>query len=301
MARRVKQADGSYCYTENCRIHDRALYDSTGLEAVLADAKETQRQQFTSATAQIFQRKLEVSEKKAQKFAEQTIDTMLGVSGEPSMYVVLEELQRLVMEETLGSYSWHTMDTAKGIHGVLRQQRVISQGDEVILKETGERGTITEGNTTFGGSVRFNPEGMHSPNSFKWFKASDVTKITADQNSLARERILAAPRDALIPTYLVKQMIMEETNKRTRNPQAAREFNKFGDAVHSKSAMLDFCDDLRMEYGEKGMTKRTLLKALRERVDTPYQGLGAALPQANKGFRNILNYLDPQQQKPSGQ
>lgn len=52
MARRVKQADGSYCYTENCRVHNRSLSDSTGLEAVLADAKETQRQQFATTTAE---------------------------------------------------------------------------------------------------------------------------------------------------------------------------------------------------------------------------------------------------------
>lgn len=293
MARRVKQADGSYCYTENCRIHDRSLSDSTGLEAVLADARETQRKQFAKTTAKMFHTTLKVSEKDAQKFADRVIDNMLGINGGPSSMMILEELQRLGREETLGSYAWHTMDTTNAIHNELRRQSVISQGDEVILNETGERGTITEGNTTFGGAVRFNPEGLHSRNSFAWFKADEVTKVTADHDSLARERILAAPRDALIPTHLVKQMVREETNKRTRNPQAAREFTKFGDSVHSKMVMLDFCDDLRLKYGEKGMTKQTLLKELRERVDTPYEGMGAALPQARKAFRNILTYLDP--------
>lgn len=293
MARRVKQADGSYCYTENCRVHNRSLTDSTGLEAVLADAKETQRQQFATTTAEIYQRVLEVKEKDAQKLAERTIDTMLGGGEGASLFVVIEDLQRMSKEERIGSYMWSTMDTAREVQDALRQQTVISQGDEVILKETGERGTISEGNTTFGGNIRFNPENINSRNSFQWFKASDVAKITADQNSLARERILAAPRDALIPPHLVKQMIREETSKRTRNSQAAREFTKFGDSVHSKSVMLDFCDDLRLKYGEKGMTKKTLLKELRERVDTPYEGVGAALPQARKGFRNILSYLDP--------
>lgn len=295
MARRVKQADGSYCYTENCRIHDRALSDSTGLQAVLADAKEAQRKQFATTTAKMFHKTLEVSEKDAKKFADRVIDNMLGINGGPSSMMILEELQRLGREEVLGSYAWHTMDTTNAIHNELRRQSVISQGDEVILNETGERGTITEGNTTFGGAVRFNPEGMHSRNSFAWFKAHEVTKVTADHESLAREQILAAPRDALIPPHLVKQMVREETNKRSRNPQAAREFTKFGDAVHSKSAMLDFCDDLRLKYGEKGMTKQALLKALKERIDTPYEGVGAALPDARKGFRNILSYLDPQQ------
>lgn len=302
MARKVKQADGSYCYTENCRVHDRSYSDSTGLQAVLADTRESQRRQFAATTAEIYQRILVVKEKDAQKMAERTIDTMLGSGPGSSMYIVVEELGRIGNHESLGSYMWSTMDTAREIQDELRRQEVVSQGDEVILKETGERGTIVEGNTTFGGNIRFNPENMHSRNSFQWFRASDVVKVTTDQNSLARERILAAPRDALIPPHLVKQMIREETNKRTRNSQAAREFTKFGDSVHSKSVMLDFCDDLTLKYGEKGMTKQTLLKELKERADTPYEGIGAALPQARKGFRNILNYLSPEQsQRPSEQ
>lgn len=298
MAQRVKQADGTYCYTEDCRIHDRSLSDSTGLSAVLSDAKENHRKKLSAVTAEMFHRILEVSEKSSKKFADRAIDNMLGINGEPSSTMIRDALQRLVREETLGAYSWHTMRTSDAIYSELRRQSVISQGDEVILNETGERGTISEGNSTFGGKVLFNPEGTHSLNSFEWFAASEVTKITADHDSLARERILAAPRDALIPASLVKQMIREETNKRTRNPQVAREFNNFGDAVHSKSAMLDFCDDLTLKYGDKGITKQQLVQALQERVETPYQGMGAALPQARKGFRNILHYLDPQKESP---
>lgn len=301
MAKRVKQSDGSYCYTEDCRIHDRSRSDSTGSQAVISDVKDAQRKKFSTETAKMFHKTLEISEKKSQEFADRVIDNMLGANGELSSYMIIDELQRLGREEVLGSYSWHTMETAHDIFNALHHQAVISQGDEVILKETGERGTISEGNSSFGGKVLFSPERTNSKNSFKWLRAGELIKITADQDSLARERILAAPRDALIPSYLVKQMIREETNKRTRNPQVAREFNKFGDAIHSKSVMLDFCDDLTLKYGEKGMTKQQLVEELQERVDGPYGGFVPAHHQVRKGFRNILNYLDTQQEQSNKQ
>lgn len=295
MARRVKQADGSYCYTDNCRIHDRSLSDSTGLQAVLADAKEAQRKAYSNVAANILLKTINIDEGMAHELSDQIIDTAFNSDEGVNAYMISAVLQKAAVNDPMGDTDTDNLDASYKIYNSLLKGSIIRKGDEVVLNANGERGTIVEGDTGIGGVVRFNPENIHSRNSFNWFKADEVTKISADENSLARERILAAPRHTLLPTSLVKKMIREETNKNTRNPQAVREFSKFGDAVHSKSVMLDFCDDLAMVHGERGLTKQRLIKALQDRVATPYEGIGAALPNARKAFLNILNYLDPKQ------
>lgn len=301
MARRVKQADGSYCYTENCRIHDRSHSDSTGLQAVLADAKEAQRKVHSAGAARILMETINIDEGMAHQLSDQIIDTAFNSEEGVSAYSISAVLQQAT-NDPLGDQDADNLNASYRIYNSLQKNSIIRQGDEVILNENGERGTITEGDTGFGGVVRFNPENMHSRNSFAWFKASEVTKLTAGHNSLARERILAAPRDSYIPTSLIKQMMVEETNPKTRNPQVTREFSKGGDAATTKQMMVWFSDDLKDKYGERGVTKKQLINALNERINTPYPGqdhassqLQTALNESKAGFRNILSYLDPKQ------
>lgn len=302
MARRVKQADGSYCYTENCRIHDRSFSDSTGLQAVLADAKEAKRKEYSEGTASIILDTVNIDEGTAKELADKIIETTFNSDEEVSPYAISAVLQKAAVNDALGDTDFLNIDAAYRIYNSLLKNSIIRHGDEVILNENGERGTISEGDTGFGGAVRFNPENLHSRNSFSWFKASEVTKVEADHTSLAREQILATPRDHFVPTSLVKQMIMEETNKSTRNSQAAREFSKDGDAKVSQDLMLQFSDALAERHGERGVLKRGLIKALTERIDTPYPGqdyvsgnIQVAVTEAKAGFRNMLSYLDPKQ------
>lgn len=301
MARRVKQADGSYCYTENCRIHDRSHSDSTGLQAVLADAKESTRKRYAEGTANILTKAINIDEGMARELSDQIVDTAFNSEEGINAYAISDILQRAA-NDPLGDQDADNLNASYKIYNSLLKGQIIRQGDEVILNETGERGVITEGDTSFGGTVRFNPENIHSRNSFSWFVHTAVTKVTADENSLAREQILAASRDALIPVPLVKQMLEEETSKTTRNAQGLREFSKSGDAQTSKQMMKWFGDDLADKYGNRGLTKQTLILALTKRSSTPYPGqdhasphVQVALNEANAGLRNLLNYLDPQQ------
>ena len=302
MARRVKQADGSYCYTENCRIHDRSHSDSTGLQAVLADAKEAKRKKHSEGTASIISETVNIDEQMAKELSDKIIDTTFNSEEGVDAYAICAIMQKAAVGDVLGDQDFLNLDTSYRIYNSLMKDSIIRQGDEVILNENGERGRITEGDTGFGGVVRFAPENIHSRNSFSWFKASEVTKLEADHNSLAREQILAAPRDSYIPTSLVKQMMMEESGKKIRNAQGTREFSKSGNAETSRGMMLHFSEGLLTKHGERGVSKRQLIKALTERIDTHYPGqdyapedLQIALRETKAGLRNILSYLDPKQ------
>ena len=300
MARRVKQADGSYCYTENCRIHDRSLSDSTGLQAVIADAREAQRQVSFSQAAKVITKILKVDSLTAKELSEKALTAAahhhLGVTP----YTIATELHKAGDEKGLDTENWNSFDASYAIHSNLVDDSIIKTGDEVILNETGERGRIAEGHTGFGGVVRFNPEDHRSRNSFAWFGAEAITKIPSNQDGLARQQIVSAPRDALIPVSLVEQMMAEETNPRTRNAQASRVFSNSGNVETSKQMLRWFAADLRDERGDRGITKSALIKAIKKSIDTPYPGqdhatgsLKVALEESKAGLRNILAYLHP--------
>lgn len=293
VAHRVKQADGSYCYTDNCRIHDR-LGSSTGLKAVLADAVEAQRKQYSNGIVQaLTESSINVDEVTSRIIADRVLHNSMNAYVGYDAYTINEELNVMAQEAGVDRSKWNSLSASYGIYNSMLKNSIVHRGDEVVINKTGERAVLIEGSSAFGGALRVETEHSESRANYAWFMPKDVTKLVTDENSLARERILAAQRDLYIPVHIVKKMMREETNTRTRNAQAVREFTQFGDPVHSKMLMLDFCDDLALKYGEKGLTKRQLVAALTERVNTPYPGMGAALPEARKALKNILSYLDP--------
>jgi hypothetical protein len=261
---------------------------------VLTDAKEAQRKTYSNGVAHALKESsLKVDEATSKMIADKVLHNSLNAYLGYDAYTINEQLHVIADEAGIDRSNWNSLAASYGIYNSILKNSVIHKGDEVIVNETGERAVVIDGNSLFGGAVFLEAENPHSKANFSWWMPKNVTRIVTDENSLARERILAAPRDSYIPVHLVKKMMREETNKRTRNAQAAREFTQFGDPVHSKCLMLDFCDDLALKYGEKGLTKKQLVKALTDRVNTPYSGVGAALPEARKALKNILSYLDP--------
>jgi hypothetical protein len=294
MARRVKQADGSYCYTENCRIHDRSG-DSTGLQAVINDAKVSRLNGFAANASKALQSELNLSEDTANKLAPRIIDTVMNSENGVTPYTLSEGIKEAAREEGIDSSDWETTSAAYVMQNNMIQTALIKPGDEVVLNETGERGTITEGNSAFGGTVRFNPESIRSRNSFAWFQPQDVTKVVANDKSLAREQIFAASRDSLVPASLVKQLLDEETSKTTRNAQGLKEVGKQASAARAN--LLALGDKLEAQFGSRaGLTKEYVVKQLTQAYDSPVdKAVPAAEVKATKSaLRNIITYLDPE-------
>jgi hypothetical protein len=292
MARRVKQADGSYCYTENCRIHDRSG-DSTGLQAVLNDAKISRLNSFVSTTSVALQEQFNLREEEATSIGARAIEGAMNSENGVTAYTISEGIKDAARAEGMDPTGLDTLPAAYMIHSDMINTALIKPGDEVILNDTGERGTIAEGSSAFGGSVRFNPENIRSRNSFAWFDPSDVTKIIPNDKAPARAQIMAIPRDYFVPAKLIKQLFEEESSKNTPNAQAAKEFGRSGKAA--KENLEKFGTFLSEKYGDHGMTKSNLLSAISEMYDKPVarEMSDSELKATKGGLRAILTYLDP--------
>lgn len=294
MARRVKQSDGTYCYTDNCRIHDRSLSDSTGLEAVIADAREAQRVQYSALAADVLKEKLGefIPEELHSDIANKVMTGVFHVESGSIPMAIAEELKRVAEGKSILLSEMECVETAHQIYTQMDRSSIINRGDEVILNDTGERGTISEGSTAFDGVIRFNPEDSKSRNSFSWFRNSDVTKVSPHANSLAREEILAAPRDALIPAEKVREMIQQETSPKTRNAQANREFSKRNGNL-SRSILREFGDKLNERFEGKGLTKAHIIRVLNAEYQRPQPELSRdQISEVKAGLGNIIIYLE---------
>lgn len=291
MARRVKQADGSYCYTENCRIHDRSG-DSTGLQAVINDAKVTRLNGFVSTASTTFQEQFNLREEEATSVGSRAIEKAMNSENGVTPYTLSEAIKDSAREEGLDPTGIDTLPAAYIIHNDMIQTAVVRQGDEVILNETGERGTIVEGNSGFGGLVRFNPENIRSRNSFAWFEPREVTKLLPNDKAPARVQIVATPRDEYVPAKLIKQLFEEESSKATPNAQAVKEFGRSGKAAKEN---LERFGTYLAENFPKGLSKSNLTAAIAQAYDKPVarEMSDAELKATKGGLRAMLTYLDP--------
>jgi hypothetical protein len=291
MARRVKQADGSYCYTENCRIHDRTG-DSTGLKAVIDDAKINRLNGFVSTASATFQEQFNLSEEEATSIGSRAIEGAMNSENGVTPYALSEAIKDAARAERMDPTGLDTLPAAYIIHNDMIQTAVVRQGDEIILNETGERGTVVEGNSGFGGMVRFNPENLHSRNSFAWFEPKDVTKLLPNDKAPARVQIIATPRDEYVPAKLIKQLFEEESSKTTPNAQAVKEFGRSGKAARDN---LERFGNFLAEKFPEGLSKRNLTAAIAEAYDKPIaRNMSDSELKATKGgLRGLLTYLDP--------
>lgn len=292
MARRVKQADGTYCYTENCRIHDRSG-DSTGLQAVLNDAKVGRLNGFVASASSALQEQFNLREEEATSIGSRAIEGAMNSENGVTAYTISEAIKDAARAEGMDPSGLDTLPAAYIIHSEMITTALIKPGDEVILNDNGERGTIAEGSSAFGGAVRFNPESSRSRNSFAWFQPSDVTKITPNEKAPARAQIMAIPRDYFVPAKLIKQLFIEESSKTTPNAQAVKEFGRSGKAARAN--LERFGNHLAEKFGDHGLTKQNLTAAIAQMYDKPVarEMSDAELVATKGGLRGILTYLDP--------
>jgi hypothetical protein len=292
MAKRVKQADGRYCYTDNCRVHDRSA-DSTGVQAILNDAKLHQVGNFNWATSVTIQENLGINEDKADTMGQKIVEAVLNSTNGDQPYEIAEALKSSSREEGIDPFNLEVIPAAYAIHKELMAQSLIQQGDEVVIRETGERGTIAEGDSMFGGAVRFNPENSNSRNSFAWLPSTDVSKVAMNSQSPMRQKIFASSRHSLIAASNIKTLIDEETSPNTPNAQGTKEFGKHAKAARKN--LLTVGDSITANLGDNKLSKNDVLAVLQREYEMPMdENIPEAEVKATKsGLRNIIGYLDP--------
>lgn len=291
MARRVKQADGSYCYTENCRIHDRGLNDATGFNAVIADIDASNRNTTMDFTAKELKSITDCDTSVAEDAAASILKKVNGRADMSRVGHVADYIKVEMVSRGLTAPGEKVDALAYNLTYSIQKSTFVGPGDEVILKETGERGEIVEG-SSFGGKVRFSSQKSNSRNNFAWFNPEQVAKVNYDDDTApARQRIVATRSDNLIPTSIIRQLFVQETSEGGNNPQAVKAFGRH--KAIAQRELQEFGEALHNRYKDRGMTKGRLLSAMHKEYQRPLEGKTPAQVRAIKGgLRNIIDYLE---------
>lgn len=284
MAKRVKQADGSYCYTENCRIHDRSALEATGHQAAVIDAAkqvQSQERETIISTLDSF------GKKGSEKIADSLLAKSYAYDG------TANHVAQFYGNEYGGkSASYNAMEPFV-LQDALRANKVIKQGTTVILNETGERGTISEGDSRFG-EVRFNPDNMHSKNYFKWLKPADMTPLRYSTFDSARVQFLSLKNDEQLPHAMVGKMFDEERSAENVNGQFNRGMNKDADREEVEEAYKEIANRWMTANPNGGnVTRARISRYIVEESKKDYGHLKPASANAVKtGLENLGRYLD---------
>lgn len=292
---KVRQPDGSFCYTDNCRIHDRSYVDSTNSRAVESDARHVILDKTLSNVKDELSK---LGYTNTSKSAEAIVNKLFnGDAHDPSE--IGGAIALAVREDNGGKDAdvAAIMDSAYAIQNQLIIDTKINQGDEVIISSTGERGHVTEGTNMFGNRVRVQP---YSPNSvigvgeLEWHRGAEVVKVIPTYDGLTRQYISTAPRDALIPAQKIGDLIDEETNADTRNPQALNGLSN-EDALVVREELMDIATRARNGFpAHRTKTKAQIVDFLKYEQDKKYDWLEENdRKNVKKALGNLINYIQP--------
>lgn len=294
MTKRVKQADGTYCYTENCGIHDRSYVDSTNSRAVESDARHVILDKTLSNVKSELDK---LGYKNTSKHAETIVNKLFNgdayapsdVGGAIALAVREDNNEDVDVSKI--------MDSAYAIQNQLILDSTINQGDEVIISSTGERGHVTEGTNLFGNRVRVQPYTPHSAigvGELEWHRGAEVVKVIPTYDGLTRQYISTAPRDALIPAQKIGDLIDEETSADTRNPQALNGLSN-EDALTVREELMEIATRARNGFPEhRTKTKAQVVDFLKYEQDKKYEWLEEKdRKNVKKALGNLINYIQP--------
>jgi len=299
MGKRVLQADGSYCYTENCRIHDRGDDNFTGSAAVIRDNERNTYALIAERIAGVIKNKLpEIPTKQVNNISNKLVDDIYNTS-ETLPSELAQKMCDLVYGENaeIAPAEWQKFyEAGHMVNSELIVNLTMKPGDEVIIRETGERGIVTEGSSFAGSRVRVSTENA-SNNDFKFFEPQEVAKIQPNTKGLARELIVNSPRDILIHKSSLYDLLNEETSADTRNAQGLHGLTP-EEAVVVRAQVMEEAEKFQRGYSHDTLTKSRIIKFISEEAKKPNRTWldehDRALVQG--AFTRILNYIEP---KPS--
>jgi len=299
MAKRVMQADGRYCYTENCRIHDRGDgANLTGVESVIYDTTRAQQRSFSDTIAEFIKTnpdafgihpvQLQLSNEVADKITEtfynegdlapaQLSKSILDAFHAEDKEVESDDLERLYA-------------VGQRISFELRNKLIIVPGDEVLIKSSGLRGTVTEGTNFMNSLVRVNPE---EENSFDYYKANDVIKVFPNDSNTAKETLLSSRRDTLIPASTMRDLLDQETDAKAWNPQAIKGLTE-DKAEVVRTELTEAGEKFFKAFGEKTVTKARMFRFLKDEAVKRRSWLSDSdASVVHQAFNNVINYVNP--------
>lgn len=309
MAKRVLQADGTYCYTENCRVHNRGALPAVGAASVVDDAARNGRFQTSSAIEKVLRehKKLYRTKKSLDEASEQIVDTFYNANNtmDPS-FAVANISRAALMGEDKGfndTYDWdkmvelstHMLEGIKAVHRV-------EPGTRVVIGSTGETGTISEVHNPLAKTpYRVHTDSSGSKNDFKFFSRSDITKVAepADDAPTRAWVAYAAPDETLLVNAPAK-ILRQESDPKRYNAQALR-----GLAVADQPKVREELEEIAAKWDRatvdrsKGITKGAITRFLVDEAAAQRPWLNThERENVREGIANILAYIAPEVKVP---
>lgn len=295
MGKRVQQADGTYCYTENCRIHDRGDSNLTGAAAVIADNNRNTYGVLANRISDTILYVIpEFSKKQANNIGNKLVDDIYntGDTGPAQIGYKIAELIEGEGTALTPTQMEKYYEIGHMVSSELFKKLVIQQGDQVIIKETGERGYVMEGSTFGNGRVRVDTQSLSGKN-YSFYTADEVAKIQPNTSGLAREQIVSTSPDMLIHKETVYKLLDQETSVDTRNPQGLNGLSN-EDALLVREEVIEAATRFQKGYDHDTLTKGRIIRFVREEAAKNRTWLDEDDRETVRaGFTRILNYIDP--------
>lgn len=306
MGKKVQLADGTFCYTDNCRIHDRTPI-SAGAATVIDDAVKDLQQRTRVQVGDLLMLAAQegVVEDDALDYRIDEITYKLNEYMFSNSFTVAD-LSRELYETTYGQKVedistdedrekyFKLADVATKIQNNLIMDMVMKDGDQVIVKETGMRGEIMEGSSLYGGRVRVQNAGQKTliDEDYKWYEPHEVQKLFPSETGYARKVIGNNNRAILFPPRIVASLLKEEASVGTPNAQGLKDIEPKYHAV-IKQEFEDAAE--RWEKGiERSVSKGRVIQFIQGEEAKRHTWLSEDEQKAvNKAYNNLLDYLQP--------
>jgi hypothetical protein len=301
MGRKVLQPDGSYCWTENCRVHDRSLVDSVNKDAIIADAKNHIRAEEAVVITDLLKDVVPSVARKniAGDILHDAGDMFASVSA--GGWFSAGNIVDSVMQNIYGDSYDDEFDNinqdelfavAEKVSSMFRKDYMVSPGDEVVIVSTGQRGHVTEGSNFLNGRVRVATEDEFG-GGFDWHEGKDIVKVKLNTTGLARERFSSLPEDGMLSKENVKDLFDQESSLDTRNPQGVHGLSR-KDAQAVREVFLEIGERFFKGYPGETVTKQRLARYVREESHKTYKWLPEQdAKNVKAGLNNLLAYINP--------
>jgi hypothetical protein len=307
MAKRVLQADGTYCYTENCRIHNRGALPAIGGASVVDDASRTTRLKSLDAIQEALtqHKNLYKTKKSLEEASEQIVDTFYNANN--TLPFAVANISRVaLLGEDKGfqdTYDWdrmvelstHMLDGIKAAHRV-------DQNSRVVIAATGETGTVSETHNLLASKpFRVHTDDFGSRNDFKFFSRSELVKVDVPEDDApTRKWVAYAKPDETLLVNAPAELLRQESDPARYNAQALRGIApKDHAAVRAELGEIADKWDRATVDRSKGVTKSAIARFLKDEA-------GAARPwltmeeseNVRDAISNILAYVAPEVKVP---
>lgn len=183
-------------------------------------------------------------------------------------------------------------NAANSIHSSLIVNSSITENDKIVIRKTGKFGHVTEINPFMpDGFIRVATEGSQGV-IYSWHKPEELVKNNVNKNSLTRQQIASTEANELLPKSAVFDLLNEETDFSTQNPQAVQHLSK-EESVVVREELMGIAAKWMKGYPATEVSHHRITRYLSEEFRRSYDGLKVKdRKNVKNALANILNYID---------